>query len=306
MGGFAHLQHKRVKTVAEMSGYTDRSRLPMQLFFNQPNNMKNKNLKLENFNNVMDTWNEVLKERANALNFVMTQTMESFKTYFNVDSTLSYEINNVPYTTLAKVDLPNVIGLKADIHTYAKKLDVALGLAINVLEFELPSITKVVAELLANKDAITSLRPINSLTDVKMYTQDIDKEKNELAAMIGQNQNQQFVKFGSIYYSLAEWKDCSRLVQTISQRLKKIKLEKFTKDVKNLTVLMDKLIMRSQGVVIPEDNISTYAGVIETSSNNIAFAGAVIHMCETLLTVMEQHNQILRLELDDYRKNSKK
>lgn len=306
MSGFTHLKSKRVKTLSEVKGYTERSRLPMQLLFNQPNNMTRLNLKLENFNNVMDTWTNVLTERANALNFVLTETMQDFKTYFSTDSALAYEITAVPYTKLANVDLPNIIGLKADLPTYAKKLSNSLTLATSVLEFELPALTKLVAELLANKDALTSVRPINSLTDIKMYSQDIDKEKNELAAMIGQEQTQQFVKFGAIYYSIGEWKDCSRLVQTLSVRLKKLKLEKFSKDVKNLTALMDKLIIRSQNAEIPRDNVETYATIIEASSNNIAFAGAIIHMCETLLTVMEQHNEILRVELDDYRKHAKR
>ncbi len=306
MSGFTHLKSKRVKTLSEVKGYTERSRLPMQLLFKQPNNMTRLNLKLENFNNVMDTWTNVLTERANALNFVLTETMQDFKTYFSTDSALAYEITAVPYTKLANVDLPNIIGLKADLPTYAKKLSNSLTLATSVLEFELPALTKLVAELLANKDALTSVRPINSLTDIKMYSQDIDKEKNELAAMIGQEQTQQFVKFGAIYYSIGEWKDCSRLVQTLSVRLKKLKLEKFSKDVKNLTALMDKLIIRSQNAEIPRDNVETYATIIEASSNNIAFAGAIIHMCETLLTVMEQHNEILRVELDDYRKHAKR
>lgn len=308
MSGLAHLKPQRVNTLSEVQGYTERSRLPMQLMFNQPNNMQrlNLNLKLESFNNVMDTWNEVLKERANALNFVLTQTMQDFRALFRIDNVLVHEINTIPYTTLASVDLPNVIGLKADIHTYAKKLDLALTLANDVLEFELPSLQKLVGQLIADKDALTSVRPISSLTEVKMHSQDVEKTKTELAAMIGQDTTQQFVKFGSIYYSINEWKDCTKLVQAISQRLKKIKMEKFSKDVKNLTVLMDRLIIRSQSENVPQSNIETYAGVIEASSNNIAFAGAVIHMCETLLTVMEQHNEILKIELDDYKKNPKK
>lgn len=308
MSGLAHLKPQRVNTLSEVQGYTERSRLPMQLMFNQPNNMKrlNLNLKLESFNNVMDTWNEVLKERANALNFVLTQTMQDFRSLFRIDNVLVHEIGNIPYTVLANVDLPNVIGLKADIHTYAKKLDLALTLANAVLEFELPSLQKLVGQLIADKDALTSVRPISSLTEVKMHSQDVEKTKTELAAMIGQDTTQQFVKFGSIYYSIDEWKNCTKLVQSISLRLKKIKMEKFSKDVKNLTVLMDRLIMRSQNEKVPQSNIETYASVIEDSSNNIAFAGAVIHMCETLLTVMEQHNEIIKVELDDYKKNPKR
>lgn len=77
-----------------------------------------------------------------------------------------------------------------------------------------------------------------------MHTTDVASIKNDLAKMIGHEASNQYIEFGAIYFSLGEWKDCNRLVLNISQRLKEVKLEKFAKDVKNLTALMDKLIMR--------------------------------------------------------------
>jgi len=296
-----------VKSLQPVPGVTSQHELPMKLMLGQPNNSQNITmLKLEGMAGAMDYWDDLLRDRINTLGIVMNDTLNSFKTYFRLDSSVVYDISSIPYTTLAKVDLPNVLGLKADIFTYTKKLDESLTLAANILEFELAALLKVVAQLVADKEALTSMSPISSLTEIKMYSQDVDKTKDELAKMITSNHTQEFVKFGSIYYSNAEWKECGKVALSISQRLKKLQLNKYSKDIKNLTALMDRLIMRTRNETIPTDNIKTYSEVIERSSNNIAFAGATVSLCETLLTVLNQHNDIIRIEIDDYKKHNKK
>lgn len=286
-------------------GYTEQSTLPMTLFYGQPNNVAKMNFKLESVMDLSDAMIEVLKERSNALDFVMRETLEDIKGFFQLETKLAYEITAVPYAKLATVRLQNIVGLKANLKEYAFKLDEALTMAINVLEFELPSLTKLIAQLLTSRDALTSTRPISALADLQMYTQHVDVFKEELGKMVGHEANNPYVTFGEVYYSLGEWKDCNKLIFDVSNRLKKIKAKKYDKDIKNATGLLDKLIMRCQEESIPKTNIQVYATLIEQTSSNIAFAGATIHMCQTLIQTFQNHNEVLKVEVDDYRKHNK-
>ena len=296
---------KRMKSITTVTGYTQASTIPFSLMFGQPNNSANFNLKMESIQDLSSGMMEILAERSNALNFILTETLTDIKAMFSFDSSLAYEITAVPYARLANVRLQNIIGLKSNIYDYAKKLNLALDLSMNVLENELAGLTKLVAQLLTDRDALQSNRPVSAVVDLKMHTTDVASVKNDLAKMIGHEATNQYIEFGAIYFSLAEWKDCNRLVLNISQRLKKVKLEKFAKDVKNLTALMDKLIMRMEGEGIPKANVRDYSMMIEQTSNNIAFAGATIHMCQTLVQTINNHNDVLRVEVEDYKKHHK-
>ena len=297
--------YKRMSSINILKGYTEQTTTPMSLMFGQPQNVAKLNLKMESIQDLSTGMMDILAERSNALTFVLTETLTDIKSMFSFDSSLAYEITAVPYTRLANVRLQNIIGLKANIFDYAKKLDKALDLAADILEYELAGLTKLVAQLLAERDALQSNRPVSAVTDLKIHTNDVEKTKNELSSMIGHEAKQDYIEFGAIYFSLAEWKDCNRLVLNISQRLKKIKLEKYAKDVKNLTALMDKLIMRMEGEGIPKANVRDYSQMIEQTSNNIAFAGATVHMCQTLIQTITNHNEVLRVEIDDYKKHQK-
>lgn len=297
--------YKRMSSINILKGYTEQTTTPMSLMFGQPKNVAKLNLKMESIQDLSTGMMDILAERSNALTFVLTETLTDIKSMFSFDSSLAYEITAVPYTRLANVRLQNIIGLKANIFDYAKKLDKALDLAADILEYELAGLTKLVAQLLAERDALQSNRPVSAVTDLKIHTNDVEKTKNELSSMIGHEAKQDYIEFGAIYFSLAEWKDCNRLVLNISQRLKKIKLEKYAKDVKNLTALMDKLIMRMEGEGIPKANVRDYSQMIEQTSNNIAFAGATVHMCQTLIQTITNHNEVLRVEIDDYKKHQK-
>ena len=296
---------KRMQSVTTVTGYTQASTIPFSLMFGQPNNSAKFNLKMESIQDLSSGMMEILAERSNALNFVLTETLTDIKAMFSFDSSLAYDITAVPYTRLANVRLQNIIGLKSNIYDYAKKLNSALDLSMNILENELAGLTKLVAQLLAERDALQSNRPVSAVVDLKMHTTDVDKLKTDLSSMIGHEASNQYIEFGAIYFSLAEWKDCNRLVLNISQRLKKVKLEKFAKDIKNLTALMDKLIMRMEGEGIPKANVRDYSMMIEQTSNNIAFAGATVHMCQTLVQTINNHNEVLRVEVDDYKKHHK-
>ena len=176
---------------------------------------------------------------------------------------------------------------------------------MNILEFELPSMTKLVAQLLTDKNTLTSTKPISALADLKMHTEHVGEYKEVLAKMVGHEAKTPYVEFGQIYFSLGEWKDCNKLIADVSLRLRKIKAKKYDKEIKNTTALLDKLIMRCQEESIPKANIQTYAKLIEETSNNVAFAGATIHMCQTLIQTFQNHNDVLKLEVDDYRKHNK-
>lgn len=297
--------HKRMSTIKTATGYTQATAVPFSLMFGQPNNFNRLNFKMESAHDLATGMMDILSERSNALNFVLTETMTDIKAFFSLDSKLSYEITSVPYSRLATVRLQNIIGLKANMYDYAKKLDKALGLAVNILEFELAGLARLVAQLLTDKGALGSTRPISAIADLKMHTTDVESTKTDLAQMIGHEAGLEYIDFGTIYFDLNEWKDCNRLANDISMRLKKIKLERFAKDIKNTTVLMDKLIMRMEDEQIPKANVEDYTRLIEQTSNNVAFAGATIHMCQTLLQTLNNHNEVLRVEIDDYKKHHK-
>ena len=279
--------------IKQVKGYTELSTLPFTLMYGHPNNVAKMNIKLESVMDLTEGLIEIMKERSNALDFVMRETLSDIKGLFQFEA------------KLAPIKLQNIIGLKSNIKDYAFKLDEALKLAINILEFELPSMTKLVAQLLTNAGALTSTRPISAIADLKMHTQDVGTLKEELAQMVGHESNNPYVTFGETYYSLGEWKDCNKMIFDISNNLKKIKAKKYDKDIKNVVGLLDKLIIRCQEENIPKINIKDYATLIEETSANIAFAGAAIHMCQTLIQTFQNHNEILKVEIDDYRKHNK-
>lgn len=295
----------KYKGLTKQKGYAELVTLPMTLMFGQPNNSTRMNIKMESMQELSGAMVEILKERSTTLDFVMRETLMDMKGFFQFESKLAYEITAVPYATLAPIRLQNIIGLKSNIHEYAKKLDEALTLAIAILEFELPSLTKLIAQLLTNKDSLTSTKPISALADLKMHTQVVGPLKDELGAMVGHEANTPYVEFGQIYFSLGEWKECNKLIFSVSNRLKKVKSKQHDKDIKNTTALLEKLIMRCQNESIPKANVEVYVKLIEETSNNIAFAGATIHMCQTLIQTFNNHNEVLKIEVDDYRKHNK-
>lgn len=295
----------KVKSLKTPTGYTQATKTPMALMFGQPNNTDKLNFKMESIQELSITMLDVLRERSQSLDFVMRETMTDIKGFFALDSKVVYEITDVPYTRLASVRLPNIIGLKTNLHDYANKLVVGIDLAKNILEFELNGLAKLVAQLLTSKDALTSLKPISAIADLKMHTTDVAKIKEDLGKVLGHEANNEYVEFGSIYFSINDWKDCGRTGVEITKKLQKIKSGNYDKDIKNITVLMDKLIMRIQDENIPRDNIEEYSKLIEQTSNNVAFAGAVVHMCQTLIQTLKNHNDILRVEIDDFKKHRK-
>lgn len=300
------LSSNKVKPLSDVTGFTPKVTYPMQLMFGQPNNAKNTKFHLEASSTSMTIWSDILKERVNTLSTVASETLDNVKTFFRISPDVSYGIAQIPYTVVAKVELPNVIGLKCSIKDYSHILGKSLDVALSVLEFELPAVTRLVATLLTDKTALTSLSPIPALADIKAYSQETTELKNELAAVIGENKNKPFVTFGESYYSNGEYREVSKRIQNMSIKIGKHNLKRYAKDVQNLTALMDRLIMRSNNQIITEDNLSLYSRVIEECSNNIAFAGATIHLCETLIEVSKEHNKVLEAEIDDYKKHNKK
>src|SRR5574344_2614823 len=94
---------KRMQSVTTVTGYTQASTIPFSLMFGQPNNHTKFNLKMESIQDLSSGMMEILTERSNALNFVLTETLTDIKAFFSFDSALAYEITAVPYSRLANV-----------------------------------------------------------------------------------------------------------------------------------------------------------------------------------------------------------
>lgn len=296
----SQLNDTKISTVKTVPAQSAQMQWATSLMYGQPNNHSKLNFKFESHDNLMRSFGDLLKERVEVLTQVGDEALKGVRGLFHLDSTLVYEINAVPYTALAPALLPNIIGLKCDIHTYAKKLDVCMDLALNILETELPLITRFVATLVTEKDALTTLRPLPVISELKVHSADVEKEKNELAAMIGHEANKQYINFGSAYYSIGEWKECGQVINGLSQRIKKLNLSRTSRNIEDLTQLVDRLLIRIKSIEVPKQNIDTYSKLIEDSSNNIAFAGAVIHMAEVLIEVVYQHQEVMKKEVSDY------
>lgn len=291
--------------LVHQANHTELSQVPMMLMFGQPKNTQHINFKMESATELSSAMVEILKERSNSLDFVLRETMADIKSFFSFETKLAYEITAVPYARLAPINLQNIIGLKSNLFDYAKKLDTALGLASTILEFELAGMTKLIAQLLTDRGSLTTRTPISAVSTLTMHTVEVGSLKEELAQMVGYESKNPYVTFGATYYSLGEWKECNALVADLSKRLGKIKATKYDKDIRNTTALLDKLIIRCQKEDIPKSNIETYAKLIEETSANVAFAGAVIHMVQTLIQTLNNHNEILKVEVDDWRKHNK-
>lgn len=295
----------QMESVQASVGYTDASSVPMTLMFGHPQNAAKLGYKHESAIVLKTAFGDILRERAETLTYVVKESLNTITSAFNFDARLGYELTTVSYTTLAGVQLQNIIGLKANMFEYIQKIDQALDLSVNILDIELAALTRAVAELITSKDALTSTRPTKAITELKMYTTDVGSFKGELAKMIGPDNTTEFLTYGSIYYSNKQWEEGAKITADISRRLKKIKIERYAKDVGNLTALIDKLLIRMNDVEVPKENIRLYSELLEESSANVAFAGATIHMAQTVLTTMNNHNEILRGAVDDIKKNKK-
>lgn len=296
--------HTRIKPVKQNTKVHKLMQPSMSMMYGQPCNVDEKRLKLESFTSVMDTWQDVLSERAQALSFVIEEGLMAVKEKFKFNPSVVNKINYVPYTMLAKVMLPNIIGLKCSIRDYTDKLDEALAVSADILYKELPALLTVVAQLL-EKDALINFSPVKGIASLRVELNETAKIREELGKMISNDHAKDLVSFGESYYSVKDFKDVNTKVLHMSQALKKLDIPKRSRELQQLTNLLDKLIIRSRKVEIPRDNVVVYATIIEKASNNIAFTGAIISMVQVLINVVEQHGDIIEREVDDYKEHNK-
>lgn len=299
-----HLKSKHAKPVKMNTTAHKLMQPSLSMMYGQPKNVNHARLHLESFTSVMATWQDVLTERANALNFVLEEGLMAIKEKFKFNPIVLNKINYIPYTVLAKVMLPNIIGLKCSIRDYTDKLDEALAVSADILYKELPALTTVVAQLL-EKDALINFSPVKGIASLRVELNETSKIREELGKMISNDHTKDMVSFGETYYSVKDFKDVNSKIAHMGQALKKLDIPKKAKELQNLTNLLDKLIIRSRNVEIPRDNVATYASIIESASNNVAFTGAIISMTQVLINVVEQHNEIVEREVDDYKEHKK-
>lgn len=275
--------------------------------FHQPHNAKLMDVKIEGLGNVRDRFRNLLSDRINALQLTSEMIMEvvSNSSKFTIDFGLLNNTRKVNYSAVARTQVPNVVGLKAPYIEYVARLLEAMDLTIEILTVELYALGRLVAELSSNPAILENASPHVSVNEMNMVTANVAELRDTFAKMISNDNSRQYINYGEVYHSHEDFKKCNRMILDLHNKLKKINLKQIQKEIKAVSSLIDKLIIRTmkfdfdaaEGIV--GQNIKLYSTIIEEASNDIAFAGAVISLSETAINVFRSHEEFLKNFVED-------
>lgn len=240
---------------------------------------------------------EFLKERTDLLKLTLDTTVSSLFKPIVYDGTLSYELLSMEYSRLIHVRLQNFVGLKAPFNVFIPKVDEAFEYAKRILDQELPALCSLIAELSTDRRKLESTKPIQSLAKLKVASVDIGPFKNEFGKLISDGRTADYVNYGESYYSNQQFKDCEEIMISISTAMKKMDLSKYGKEIEKSVKLIERLTMRIEEYNINPSNIELYSKEIERVSNNVAFAGAVIHIVSDMISLFDKHRDVIGEEI---------
>lgn len=294
MGILQDTMEKR-KAIGDLTTYSPNVRAPAAMLFNQP--VVPKQLAMEDYQTKTSTLGDELKNRQESLRFVLKELKNDVLKIISFDSVLNKRLAKIPYSSLMDIEMLNPMGLRAPLVNYATTLLRATEVSKLIVGKVLPGAKVFFSELVAN-DELMNQRPIDSYSFLSLNEEPISELKQEIAKMLDSAYENPVTSFGAQFKRVKDWEETQALTKTISENLNDITKYDLEKEIKTISGILDKLVVKVRQAAeekqISTNNINLIKVATRQIAEEISFLGAIVHLGDTFLKVMEDNKEFLR------------
>lgn len=283
------------KSIGDISTYSNSVRVPAAMLFNQPKAPSL--IAMEDFNNKNSGLGEELKSRQESLRFVLKEMKNDVLKVITFDSLLTKRLSKIPYSSLMDIEMLNPMGLRAPLLDYATVLLEATEISKLIIGKVLPG-TKIFFSELVGNDELMNQRPVDSYSFLSLNEEPIAELKQKLAKMLDSAYENPITNFGSQFKRFKDWEDTHAITKAISVNLNDITKYDLEKEIKTISGILDKLVIKVKTAAerkeISSNNITLVRVATRQIAEEISFLGAVVHLGDTFVKVMEDNKEFLR------------
>lgn len=255
------------------------------------------NIAMEDHSNKSVSLVEELRNRRENFRFVLKQFKSDVIKLITVDAVLNRKIKNTPYTSLMDIEMLNPIGLRTSLVEYGELLFKATELSKLTIAKVLPNAKIFFAEIASNNE-LKNNHPIDSYSFLQMNEENIREYKTQFSRFLDSTYENPTTTFGQQFKRVADWEKTMELCKAISTNLNDITKQDLTGEIKELSELLDRVLIHVKKESDKDAISPTNMKILKLASTQIAeeisFLGAVVHLADTYLNVMEDNKEFLR------------
>lgn len=288
-----NLEELPKKGIQPLTGYAPKVQIPATLLYGMN---QNKSFALEDYTgNRGFSLLEELKRRQENLRFVLKEFKRDVCKVVMFDSTLNKRLAKEPYTSLMDVEILNPMGLKATILEYTTLLTEAMEICKLTVAKTIPNAKVFLAQLIADNE-LQNNRPIDVQQYIVLNTEHIDSVKKQLSKMLDSSYDNAISTFGQQFKRVKDWEETTKLSADLSKSLNDLMKHNVARDVKLISDLVDKLTLKvkNDDTQVSPVNVELLKTTVRTLAEEISFIGAIVHLTDTLVNVMEDNKEYLR------------
>lgn len=283
------------KQIGDIQTYSPMVRVPAAMLFNQPK--ETRSLAMEDFQSKATGLAEELRSRQESLRFVLKEMKSDILKIISVDGVLNKRLSKIPYATLMDVEMLNPMGLRAPLVDYAQTLLTTTEVCKVIIAKVLPGAKVFFSELVGNNE-LQNQRPIDSYSFLELNEEAITELKSKLGKMLDSAYENPVTTFGTQFKRFKDWEDTQALTKAISENLNDITKYDMEKEIKVISSVLDKLTVKVKAALdekkISTNNMNLIKLATRQVAEEISFLGAVVHLGDTFLKVMEDNKEFLR------------
>lgn len=289
------LDHLTKKGIQVLDTYAPQTQIPATMLYGMPKAVPN--VQMEDYTNKASGLSEEIRRRQENLRFVFKQFKKDFIKAITLDSFLNRKLAKEPYTSLMDIEMLNPMGLRSPLIDYAMIVFEATEVCKLIVAKTIPNAKIFFAELVAN-DELQNNRPLDTFQYLVLNTESVDSLKSSFAKMLDSQYENPTTSFGQQFKRVKDWEETTKLCAEISKNLEDISKQSLQGEVKAISDLLDKLSLRvkrkGEADEISKTNIDMIKVATRSIAEEVSFLGAVIHLGDTLIKVMEDNKEFLR------------
>lgn len=289
------LDNLPAKGIEVLGSYAVPTRIPATMLYGMPKAVHS--IQMEDYTNKASGLSEEIRRRQENLRFVLKQFKRDFIKAITIDSFLNRKLAKEPYTSLMDIEMLNPIGLRSPLVDYAKVVFEATEVCKLIVAKTVPNAKIFFAELVGN-DELKNNRPLDTFQYLTLNTESVEGLKSNFAKMLDSQYENPTTTFGQQFKRVKDWEDTTKLCSEISKNLEDLSKQSLDAEIKTISDLLDKLSLRvkkkGEENGISPTNIEMIKVATRAIAEEISFLGAVIHLADTLIKVMEDNKEFLR------------
>lgn len=289
------LDNLPAKGIEVLGSYAVPTRIPATMLYGMPKAVHS--IQMEDYTNKASGLSEEIRRRQENLRFVLKQFKRDFIKAITIDSFLNRKLAKEPYTSLMDIEMLNPIGLRSPLVDYAKVVFEATEVCKLIVAKTVPNAKIFFAELVGN-DELKNNRPLDTFQYLTLNTESVEGLKSNFAKMLDSQYENPTTTFGQQFKRVKDWEDTTKLCSEISKNLEDLSKQSLDHEIKAISDLLDKLSLRvkkkGEENGISPTNIEMIKVATRAIAEEISFLGAVIHLADTLIKVMEDNKEFLR------------